>query len=371
MPTGADQLGARHLRRDKEEEMKRKVGKILFSGLVFFIFLSPALYASEMSAPQKKIELQIHSFGFGSAAFVICQGIADLLNKHTNWIKASSIETKGTVTNALTLAMRPEMRKTTLIYTVLEAQQWAKMGEEPFKKPYTSLKAVANFQEVQDAYVTFDKRIKLFGDLAGKRVAVGIPGAGSSRFGIARLQHGWGILDKVKVEYMGFDTAKDALIDGRVDAGFVGVVGVGDRWVPAPSTMELLSQPKDLQWISDTEEAFKKAREKTGWPIYNGVMPGGALGPKQPDPYLMALHYVYFAVDAEMDDNLVTEICKIFWEYCDQFKDYHKGGDGITKETLGKIPIAREDFHPAALKFYQDKGIKIGFGDWPEFGKFK
>ena len=88
---------------------------------------------------------------------------------------------------------------------------------------------MVNFQKVQDGYVTFDKNIKTFGDLAGKRFAAGPPGAGSSRFAKARLKHGWGILDKVKVEYMGFAASKNALIDGRIDAGFAGIIGVGDK----------------------------------------------------------------------------------------------------------------------------------------------
>jgi TRAP transporter TAXI family solute receptor len=344
---------------------------MVFVGVALLLMVLPPLHASEEKVPHEPVNIAIHSFLFGSSAFVICQGIADLINKHSSSLRASSIETKGTITNAMTLARQPEKRKTTLIYTVVEAQQWAKMGEEPFKKPYPSLRAVVNFMKVQDAFVTFDKNIKMFGDLAGKRVAVGGPGTSASRFTLARLKHGWGILDKVKVEYLGFAASKNALIDRRVDAAFAGVIGVGDRWVPAPSTVELLSQPKDLYWISDTEEALKRAREKTGWPIFYGVMPAGTLGPKQPKSYRMSLHYVYWGVDAEMGDEVVTEICRIFWEYADQFKNYHKGGAAIKRPTMAKIPVSRQDFHPAALKFYQSKGIKIGLEDWPEFEKFR
>ena len=356
------------------KKMERKGIKMMpFFVLVVLqiLVVLPPLYAASDKKPPKAVELSIHSFAFGSSAYVVCQGLADLINKHSTLLKASSIETKGTITNAQTLAAHPEMRKNTLIYTVLAAQQWAKRGEEPFKKPYTSLRVVANFQWVQDAYVTFNKDIKVFGDLAGKRFAVGPPGAGSSRYAIARLQHGWGILDKVKVEYMGFEASKDALIDRRIDGGFMGIVSIGDKWAPSPSAIELLSQPRPLYFISDTEEALKRAKEKTGWPIYYGVMPAGTLGPKQPEPYIYVTQYVYFAADAEMDDQVVNEICRIFWEYSDEFKNYHKGGEGITKPTMAKVPITREDFHPAALKFYQSKGIEIGLEGWPEFKKFK
>jgi len=350
--------------------MKRKRARIMvLVGLAVLLISLPLHAASQKEDP--KVELVIHSLVLGSAAYVICQGLADLMNKHSTLLQAASIETKGTLANARNLAVHPEMRKNTLIYTVLEAQEWAKTAQEPFKKPYKSLRVVANFQQVQDAYVTFDKDIKVFGDLAGKRVAVGPPGQGSSRFAMARLNYGWGVLDKVKVEYMGFDSSKDALMDGRIDAGFAGLVSIGDRWVGAPATTELLSQPKTLYWISDTEEALRRAREKTGWPIFYGVMPGGALGPKQPDPYLFATHYVYFAADAEMDDRVVTEICRIFWDYSDEFKNYHKAGAAVTKPTMAKVPIVREEFHPAALKFYEEKGIKIGIGDWPDFEKFR
>lgn len=353
--------------------MKRKGIKMMvfvFLTVLLLLIALPPLYAASEKEPPKRLQISILSFAFGSTAYVICQGLADLINKHSTSLKASAIETKGTVTNALTLAVRPEMRKTTLVYTVVAANQWAKAGEEPFKKPYTSLRAVANFQQVQDAYVTFNKDIKMFGDLAGKRFAVGPPGAGSSRFAIARLKYGWGILDKVKVEYMGFDASKDALINGTIDAGFLGVVFVGDKLALSPAGIELLSQPRKLYWISDTEEALERARKKTGWPIFYGVMPAGYFGPQQSEGYYYATQYVYFAADAEMDDQVVTEICRIFWEYSDEFKTYHKGG-AMTKPTMAKIPVVRGDFHPAAVKFYQGKGIKIGLGDWPEFEKFR
>jgi TRAP transporter TAXI family solute receptor len=252
---------------------------------------------------------------------------------------------------------------------VLTANQWAKAGEEPFKKPYTSLRTVANFQATQDAYVTFNKDIKTFGDLAGKRFAVGPPGASSARLAIERLRHGWGILEKVKVEYMGFEASKDALINGTIDGGFLGNIFVGDRLVTSPAGMELMSQPRRLYWISDTEEALERTRQKTGWPVFYGVTPAGYWGPQQSEAYYYATQYVFFAADAEMDDQVVTEICRIFWDYSDEFKNYHKSGEAITKPTMAKIPVVREEFHPAAVKFYQGKGIKIGFQDWPEFKK--
>lgn len=352
--------------------MKRKWIKITaYVVLIAFqIFIAlPALYAASEKEPPKRLQLSILSFAFGSSAYVLCQGLADLLNKHSTWLRASAIETKGTVTNALSLAVRPETRKTTLIYTVLTANQWAKAGEEPFKKPYTSLRTVANYQATQDAYVTFNKDIKTFGDLAGKRFAVGPPGASSARLAIERLRHGWGILDKVKVEYMGFEASKDALVNGTIDGGFLGNTFVGDRLITSPAGMELMSQPKKLYWISDTEEALERTKKKTGWPVFYGVTPAGYWGPQQSEAYYYATQYVYFAADAEMDDQVVNELCRIFWEYSDEFKNYHKSGAAITKPTMAKVPVVRGDFHPAALKFYQDKGIKIGLEDWPEFKK--
>jgi TRAP transporter TAXI family solute receptor len=338
--------------------------------ITFQIFITlPSVYAASEKEPPKRLQLSILSFAFGSAAYVLCQGLADLINKHSNLLQASAIETKGTVTNALSLAVRPETRKTTLIYTVLTANQWAKAGEEPFKKPYTSLRTVANFQATQDAYVTFNKDIKTFGDLAGKRFAVGPPGASSARLAIERLRYGWGILDKVKVEYMGFEASKDALINGTIDGGFLGNIFVGNKLVTSPAGMELMSQPRKLYWISDTEEALERTKKKTGWPVFYGVTPAGYWGPQQSEAYYYATQYVFFAVDAEMDDQVVTEICRIFWEYSDEFKNYHKSGEAITKPTMAKVPVVREEFHPAAVKFYHAKGIKVGLQDWPEFKK--
>jgi hypothetical protein len=115
-------LSVSSINREKEvKKMKRKWIKMTaYVVLIAFqIFIAlPALYAASEKEPPKRLQLSILSFAFGSAAYVLCQGLADLINKHSTWLKASSIETKGTATNALTLALRPETRKTTLISVV-------------------------------------------------------------------------------------------------------------------------------------------------------------------------------------------------------------------------------------------------------------
>ena len=57
--------------------------------------------------------------------------------------------------------------------------------------------------------------------------------------------------------------------------------------------------------------------------------------------------------DAEMSDEIVYEIAKCIYENA-------KDGQLVTQKTIARISVPEGLFHPGALKFYKDRGIKPG-----------
>jgi len=57
---------------------------------------------------------------------------------------------------------------------------------------------------------------------------------------------------------------------------------------------------------------------------------------------------------------VVHEVCRIMYENSKKFAEYHFLGKAITRETLAELPGGEKRWHRAALKFYKEKGIKIG-----------
>jgi TRAP-type uncharacterized transport system substrate-binding protein len=122
-----------------------------------------------------------------------------------------------------------------------------------------------------------------------------------------------------------------------------------------------MASPKPVYFIDADEETCRKAREKTGYPIYPYPVPAGALGKKQPDPILMQSQVLAWYADLAMDENVVYEISRIMWENADKFAEKHATGKGITKENIDMVPgLTEQDMHPGALKFAKEKGLKIG-----------
>ncbi len=61
-----------------------------------------------------------------------------------------------------------------------------------------------------------------------------------------------------------------------------------------------------------------------------------------------------------MSEELVYEFTKAIYNNTDKFKDYHGDGKLLTKKTVARVGVPEGLFHPGALKFYREKGIKPG-----------
>jgi TRAP transporter TAXI family solute receptor len=299
---------------------------------------------------------------FGGSGYVACFTLADLINKHSSWLRATCMETEGTIQNLRLLAEEPERRKRSLIYASMGANYMATQALPPFKKPYTGARAVSLSQWVAHSYVTLDPNIKTGRDFKGKRI--GLPSKGSS----GRLEpeilfkYAWDIMDKVKIDYLGWTPSINALRDGMVDVSIANPIFVGeDKVAPNPALEELMASRANYHFISISKEDINTARKKSGYPIYPGQLPSGALGPKQPKPLGIAQLTNGWVAPAELSDDVVYEICRIIYEYHKEFWSRHASLKGLRPEAMPKLAPEEKSFHPGAVKFYKDKGIKIGF----------
>lgn len=171
----------------------------------------------------------------------------------------------------------------------------------------------------------------------------------------------WGMGDKIKLSHGGFGPIKNALKDGLVDLGAQPINGVpGTIWGPIP-TLRALMATKKVYFFNLTADDVRAIAKKTGMPIYPATIPAGAIGPKQPDPIHSYGHSLSWWADSSMDEKIVYEVTKAIYDYADKFQEY-AGAQGkfISRENLGRIGVSEELFHPGALKFYREKGIKVG-----------
>ena len=337
--------------------------KVTFIFLVMALVLSLVLIKSgvSMAASDQITKINILSNPFGSSGYVLSFALAEMINKNSDRLRATCIETKSSTVNVKTVADNPEKRKDTLIFTSSYTNLDAARGRPPFKEPYTSIRWVGKTIVVGAAFISSDPKIRTPQDMIGKRVALGARGS-TVDTGPSAILDAWGIKDKVKLSHLPWGPGKTAFIDGTVDVHILSAIDIGGgKYNPPPAGAEIMASPKPVYFINSDEEACRKAREKTGYPIYPWVVPAGALGPKQPEPVLFQSQVIAWYADLAMDEKIVYEISKIMWENAEQFAEKHITGKGITKENIHMVPgLTEKDMHPGALKFANEKGLKIG-----------
>lgn len=272
---------------------------------------TPAPKVEKTAEPKPKAPTRVEFLGspIGTAGYVLTFAFADMLSKNNPLIQATAMETSGHAENVKTLAEEPAKRKNTLAYFAPITFHQAQVGDPPLKAPYTSVKAVLSAGAMVGVFVTLNEKIRTKDDMIGKRVAIGPKGTAIYLFPQAVMEHGWGIWDKVKVDYLHWDKSKDALLDGLIDVGLQSTAGVEPRW-PITPALEQLMAAKKVYFISTDEEAIRKAREKTGYPYSGYTIPAGTFGPTQPQPITGQVYVNGWFTDAAMDEGVVYEIVK-------------------------------------------------------------
>jgi len=340
--------------------MRSKVKVVLIVLLVFLgvMFASAHVQAQKAHDP---VSIQILAMRFGTLVYAGSFGMAELLKKHSTWLKAEAVEARGGTNNVKVLAERPAKRKNTITATSIHAKSWAEMGKPPFNAPYKGLRGLFLGFPVVGALVTLDPKIKTGADLVGKRLGLATKGTTSALLPEIIITHGFGVWDKLKaVQWLGYKGAFDGLRGGTLDVALFNNIRLGNRGIAAPANKEFIESVRAFYPISYSPEDLKRAREKTGMAIYPATMPKGALGPKQTYAYHGHLETVGWWAAKELPDDIAYEICRIVYENYKEFWGYHAGLKGINPETMARIVPKEEDYHPGALKFYKEKGVKIG-----------
>jgi TRAP-type uncharacterized transport system substrate-binding protein len=159
---------------------------------------------------------------------------------------------------------------------------------------------------------------------------------------------------------MHWKAAATALGDGVIDVAVLSVNLLrGNKSILMPAYKEL-SVTKKLYFIDmGDEETVKKMAKLTGFPFQSRIIPAGALGPTQPKPVAGTATDNALWADKSMDEDIVYEVARIAWEYADKFAQYGKPGEGVFHDGLVSS-ITEAQFHTGALKFYKEKGAKIG-----------
>ena len=314
--------------------------------------------------PAPKLEttqIHIHGASPASPGQIMSFAWGDLINKNSSWLRTTISEEAGPGAAAPLFLKMPEKRKNSMMAVILNLPEAWSQGRPPLTPatPYNTWRIVAGTLANPLLLVTFDPNIKTVHDLKGKKLSIMPKGLYSGLAMENVIKYGAGILDQVKTEELLPIPAKDALLSGLIDASQQVFATDAPMWAVPPYVQELLAAKK-LYYVDMTKEAIDKTYAQAPFPYFPPIqVPAGTYAPDQ-EAFWGLLNLTIFVADIEMPEEIVYEALSIMYEHADEFGQYHFMGKAFDRERMGRVPFTEEQMHPAAIRFYKEKGIQIG-----------
>jgi uncharacterized protein len=317
-----------------------KVFKLLAIGAV-------AVLGASVTEAQNK-QLSIATGGTGGVYYPLAGGFGSILAKEIPGITATAEVTGGSLDNMKLVGSG----NADVAFTQVDTATDAVNGRDKFPKKLAIRALVVMYPNLMQVVTLEGNGITKFEDLKGKRVSTGAPGSGTEIFAF-RVIEGYG-LDKDKDmsrERLSAAESGNALKDRKVDA-FMFVAGV-----PTSAITDVAATPGIKMLLVDHDGAVPKMIAKHGSAYAPAVIPKGSY-PGQEKENKVAATWNIMAVRDDFPDDLAYKLTQIMLEKREDLGRVHKEALNIKAENQ-KTQNAGIPWHPAALKYFADKGIKL------------
>jgi len=302
--------------------------------------------ACSSDTPSKRF-LSIGSAPPGGAFFIVGGALAEVLSQEggDRW-DVTSEATKGT----LETVRRLDRGELELGLANSSITYFAVRGEGDWDKPYPMRSLMTLAHNVLVFVTPRGSGIETIPELAGKRVVVGVAGAGWEYFIRPILvAHGLNYDDFTPLNNTQAGSV-DMLADGSADAAFLGGAVPTASIVQATTSSDILLIPFDEERRVELIERF---------PFYFDVpIPAGTYRGQDEEFAGLNCGSMHVIVHEDMDDDLAYEITRTIYENADAISEKHPAGQFIRADNVARD--TGTPFHPGAIRYYQEIGI------WPD-----
>lgn len=292
-----------------------------------------------------KLETRFVNIATGGASGpynVIGTSLAETYNQ--TYAVNSKTQTTGASVENLNLL---KQNKVEMAFVMSDSLTEALNGTGSFKDK------VDNVQQIAALYPNYvqivaSKRsgIQKIEDLKGKRIAVGAQNSGVEVNARTLLQ-GFGINYKdLKVDYLGYAEAADALKSGKLDAAFL------TSGIPNSSLMEL-QQSFDLQLVSIDPAKIKEIAKDQSY-FLSLTIPKGTYGNSVDVPTAAIMNALVVRSDISQADGY--KLTKTFFEGLPQLVNSHQAAKEINLQQAQQGLVA--PLHPGAKQYYDELANK-------------
>ena len=215
-------------------------------------------------------------------------------------------------------------------------------GSEAFPVPLENIAQMAVLYPNYVQIVTSKKSgIKTMDDLKGRRVSVGDLNSGAE-LNSRTLLNGHGITYKdLKVDFLAYTDAVDALKAGRLDAAIL------TSGLPNAAILEL-EQGFDLQLVEIRKEMVDKITKDQDY-FLSGEIPANTYSNTEAIPTAVIVNAL--VVRKDLKDEDVYQLTKTFFDNLTTLSNSHQAAKDISLENAQNGLIA--PLHPGAKKYYE------------------
>ena len=293
--------------------------------------------------------ISIATGGTGGVYYPLGGGMAAVLSKYVPGMQATAEVTGGSVANLQLIGTGKPYLGMTMADATLDAYK----GEDKFKGKPVAVRTLLIMYPNRMHVVTIEGTgIAKMADLKGKRVSTGSAGSATEvmAFRVIEAAH----LDKdrdMKRERLGVAESVDALKDRKIDAFF---------WVgglPTAAVTDLANTPGVKIKMIDHAELVPAMNKKYGDLYVGDVIPKAMYHGMDADNHIASVNNLLVASE-KMDAKTAYEIVKAVFEHKDELIRVHKEAENIRLENQ-KASASPVPWHPGALKYFAEKGIKI------------
>lgn len=312
------------------------------------IFATCALIALPATAAQS-INLSIGTGGTGGVYYPLGGGLANVLSKNVPGMSATAEVTGGSVDNLKLIGTG----KPYLGFSMADAALDAYTGAEKFKGQKVPLRTLMVLYPNRMHVVSIEGAgVNSMKDLKGKRVSTGSPGSATEVMAFRVIEAAGLDKDKdMKRERLGVAESVNAIKDKKIDAFF---------WVgglPTAAVTDLAATPGVKIKMVDHAETVGPMNKKYGNLYVEDVIPKSTYSGMQADNHQATVMNILVS-NENLSDEAAYNIVKTMFEKRADLIAVHKEAENFKLENQ-KTAATPIPFHPGALKYFKEKGVKM------------
>ena len=293
--------------------------------------------------------ISIATGGTGGVYYPLGGGMAAMLSKYVPGIQATAEVTGGSVANLQLIGTGKPYLGMTMADATLDAYK----GDDKFKGKPVPVRTLLIMYPNRMHVVTIEGTgINSMKDLKGKRVSTGSGGSATEVMAFRVIEAAGLDKDKdLKRERLGVAESVNAIKDRKIDAFF---------WVgglPTAAVTDLANTPGVKIKLVDHAQAVAAMNKKYGNLYVTDVISKDIYRGMDKDNKIATVNNLLVA-HQNMDDKTAYSIVRAVFDHKDDLVRTHKEAENIKLENQKK-DASPVPWHPGAVKYFAEKGIKV------------